>query len=120
VLARCEKLCASLEVADGEALSLRGGRVDQAAHCRDAIAGDACTLGVLLDCGFVWSEVDAVHFVAGDVAVQPLDLRSHILQDRDRFFRQLTQLRVGEVSSSRDFAFDYEFGHEHSLEAFAC
>ena len=100
---------------------LRGCWVYQPAHGRRLrLQASAYALGVFLHGGLVWSEVHAVHFVAGDVAVEPLDFRAHFFQDRDRFLRQIAQLRVGQISSSWNFSFDYVLGHEHSPETLSC
>ena len=74
---------------------LRGGRIDESAHGRDAIGRKACAPGVLLDGRFVGSEVDAVHLVASYVAMEPLDSGTHFLQNHDRLLGDFPQLGVG-------------------------
>ena len=61
----------------------RACRVEEPAHSRDAIGGNARAPGVFMDGGFVRSEVDAVHFVAGYVTLEPADLGTHFLQGFD-------------------------------------
>jgi len=56
-----------------------GSRVDESAHGGDAIGWKAYALGVFLDDRFVWSEVDAVHFVTCHIAMEPLNLRTQSL-----------------------------------------
>ena len=46
---------------------------------------------------FVRRQVDAIDFIAGDVAVQPLDFRAHPLQHVHRFARDFLQLRIRQV-----------------------
>ena len=55
-------------------------RVNETAYGRDTIRGDACAAGVLPNRVFVWCEVNAVDLIFGDVAVEPLNLRSHIFE----------------------------------------
>src|SRR5580693_2055727 len=94
---------------------LCGRGVDQPAHGSDAIARKTLALGVLLDTGLVRSEINAVHFVAGDITVEPLNLRTHSLQHADGLLGKFAQLGVGQLSGSGNFAFDDEFGHERML-----
>src|SRR5580692_422641 len=89
----------------------RARRVQKSAHRRDAIGRKTHSLGVFLDSRLVRGKINAVHFVAGYVAMEPLDLGTHSLQNIDRFFGDFPQLLVGQTSSSRNFAFDDEFGH---------
>jgi len=63
---------------------LRACRVDKSAHGGDAIGRNAYAPGVFLDGRLVRSEVDAVHLVAGYVAMEPLDLVPHSLQNANR------------------------------------
>jgi hypothetical protein len=94
---------------------LCGGWVDQSAHRRNSICWKTYALGVFLDGGLVLSEVHAVHFVAGYIAMQPLDLRPHTLQNLDGLLGEFPQLCVGQIARSRDFAFDYKFWHAQML-----
>jgi hypothetical protein len=86
-------------------------RIDQTAHGGDAIGRKAYALGMFLDRGFVRSEVNAIYLVARDVAVEPLDLRTHRSENADRLLGNLAQLSIGQVSGAGDFTFDNEFGH---------
>src|ERR1700737_4991828 len=90
---------------------LRGCRVDKPAHGGDAIGRKTYASGMFLDGRLVWRKIDAVHLVAGYVAMEPLDLRTHPLQNVGRLLGDFTQLAVGYISGSRDFAFDDELGH---------
>ena len=74
---------------------LRACRVDESSHRGDAIGWNAYAPGVFLDDRLVRSEVDAVHFVAGNVAMQPLDLGTHSLQNVDRLLGDFPQLGLG-------------------------
>lgn len=91
---------------------LGAGRVEEPAHGGDAIGRNAHAPGVFLDGLLVGREVDAVHFVAGYEAMEPLDLGSHFLQDVDRFLRDFPQLGFRQISRARDFAFDNKLGHK--------
>ncbi len=50
-------------------MSLGCAGVDQPANGGNSIGRNTNALCVFLDDGFVWSEIDAVNFIAGDVAV---------------------------------------------------
>ena len=69
--------------------------VEESAHGGDAIGRKAYAPGVLLDGRLVRGEVDAVHLVAGYVAMEPLDLWTHSLQNVDRLLGDFPQLGVG-------------------------
>lgn len=100
--------------------SFRSCRVNHSPDCGDPIRGEASPSRVFPDGRLVRSEVDAVNLVAGYVAVQPLDLGTHCLQNADRFLRDFLQLGVGKFPGSRNFAFDDEFGHRHTPDALIC
>ena len=51
----------------------------------DAVGREAPLHRMLANGYFVWSDVDAVNFVACHVAVQPLNLRSQMLEDAAGF-----------------------------------
>ena len=63
---------------------LRACRIDQSAYGGDAIGRNAHSLGVFLDDCLVRGEINAVHLIASYVAVKPLDLATHSLQNVDR------------------------------------
>jgi hypothetical protein len=90
---------------------LRACRVEEAANGGDAIGRKACAPGMFLNARLVRCEVDAVHLVAGDVAMEPLDLGTHSLQNVDRLLGDFPQLGVGQIPSSGDFAFNDIFRH---------
>ena len=50
----------------------------------DAIGGKAYASGMFLNGRLVRGEVDAIHLVAGYVAMEPLDLGTHSPQNVDR------------------------------------
>ena len=72
-------------------------RIEQPAHGRYAVRRNAGPPRVLLNGGFVGREVDAVDLVLGDVAVQPLNLRTELTERLDRLERNGAQLLVGEL-----------------------
>jgi len=80
--------------AEGEHLDEPQG-LKESAHGGDAIGRKAYAFGVLLDGRLVRGEIDAVHFVAGYVAMEPLDLGTHCFQNTDRLLRDFPQLGVG-------------------------
>ena len=89
--------------------------IDETADSGDAISRKPDTFGVFLDRGFVRSEVDAINFVAGDVAMQPLNFRTHVFQNVARTFCETARnSRVGKIPGSWNFAFDDKFWHRGS------
>ena len=64
----------------GLLMLIQASRIDQAAHCGNAIGGDAGSESVLPDSLLVRRKVNAVDFVLSDVTVEPLNLRPHFLQ----------------------------------------
>ena len=81
---------------EGSASGLpRDCRVNKSAHGGDAIGGNPYSPGVLLDGCIVGGDVDAVDLVAGYVAMEPLDLGAHSLQNVHRLLRDFPQLGVG-------------------------
>jgi hypothetical protein len=91
--------------------SLRACRVEKTAHGRDPVGGKAYSPRVFLDGRLVGGEVNAVHLVAGYVAMEPLDPR-HSLENVDRLLGNVPQLSVGKTPRSRNFPFDDEFRHD--------
>ena len=78
------KRCRESAVAEGAARAYSAVvGIDESAHGGDTIGRNADALGVFLNGGLVGSEVDAVHLVAGYVAMQPLNSRTHFPQDAD-------------------------------------
>src|ERR1044071_2690897 len=71
----------------------RRRRVDHPLDVRDAVGGEAAALCVLADGRLVRGDVDAVDLVARDVALDPLNLRPHLLRSEER--------RVGKECRSR-------------------
>src|SRR5262245_2915292 len=59
---------------------VRAGGVDDGAHARDAVGGEAAGRGVLADRLFAVRAVHAIDLVAGDVALDPLDVGAHRCQ----------------------------------------
>src|SRR5262245_10070512 len=55
--------------------------------------------------------VNAVDLVVGDVALDPLDLRPHAVQDAARFLRDGLQLLHRQFPGSGDVPLDHELGH---------
>ena len=89
---------------------LRACRVEKAAHGRDPVGGKAYSLRVFSDRRLILGQVDAVHLVAGYVAVEPLDSR-HPIENVNRLLGKFPQLNVGKTSRSRNFPFDDKFRH---------
>jgi len=58
-------------------LLLGSCRIDEAADRGDAIGRKAYAPGVLVNGRLIGGEVDAIHLVAGNVAMEPLDAGTH-------------------------------------------
>lgn len=71
---------------------LRGCGINRRSNLRDAVGGKPALVGVLADRLFIRGYVDAVDIVVGDVALDPLNLRSHLSQNATRFLRYGMQL----------------------------
>jgi hypothetical protein len=86
-------------------------RINQAANCRDAVCRHAELACVFTNHFLVRSEVNAVESVVGDVAMQPLDLRSDPAEDVERFDRNVPDLVLGHAADAGNLAFNDELGH---------
>jgi hypothetical protein len=94
-----------LEVSQG---LLRIYRFKEPPHRGNAIRGKSYAFSMFADDGFIRSKVHAVNLVAGHIAVKPADLGTHSFYDTDRLLRDFPQLRIRQVSGSRNFAFNDE------------
>ena len=88
-----------------------GGGVDDGADERDLVGGEAAHLGVFVDGGLVGGDVDAIDLVAGDEALDPLELGADGGDDAAGLLGDGLKLVGGEIAGSRDLALDDEFGH---------
>jgi len=95
----------------GRGCGVGGGGVDYCADERDVVGGEAAHLGVFVDGGLVGCDVDAVDLVAGDEALDPLELGADGGDDAAGFLGDGLELVGGEVAGSGDLALDDEFGH---------
>ena len=86
-------------------------RIDQPAHRRDAVGRHAELLRVFTNHGLVGSKVDTIESVVGDVAVQPLDLRSDPPQNLERLDRDVPDLVLGHLAGAGNLAFDDVLWH---------
>ncbi len=74
---------------------LRTGGIKKSANGGDAIGRKTYSLSVFMDNCLVGGEVDAIHFVASNVAMEPLDLRTHTFQNVNRLLSDFPQLGIG-------------------------
>jgi len=88
-----------------------GGGVDDGADERDLVGGEAAHLGVFVDGGLVGGDVDAVDLVAGDEALDPLELGADGGDDAAGLLGDGLKLVGGEIAGSGDLTLDEEFGH---------
>src|ERR1039457_3713393 len=86
-------------------------RINQTAHCGNAIGGDAGFARVLPDALLVRCEVNAIDFVFRDITMQPLNLGSHLIQGLHRLESDLSDLRLGERPGARNLAFNHKLWH---------
>src|SRR6185295_359365 len=77
------------------------GRVDHGLNLRDMIRRKAATSGMFMDHLFVWSDVNTVKLVFGDVALHPLNLWSQFIQHIARTLRHRFQLRGRQLAGPR-------------------
>src|ERR1039458_988181 len=63
-----------------ELLGFSRGWIDHQLDFRNAVCGESALSGMLAHHFFVGRDVDTVNFVLSDVAVQPLDLRTQVVQ----------------------------------------
>jgi len=90
---------------------LRGRGVDEPTHGGNAVGREASALGVFANGGFVGSKIDAIEFVAGDIALQPLNFWTHGPENREGLARGFLQFRIGEISQPRYFPLDHKLRH---------
>src|SRR5688572_4749489 len=100
-------------------LLLPGGRlgsrrIDHIPDLRNAIGRKAATLGVLAYRFLIGSDVNAIELVSRDVAVQPLNLRSHALEGVTGFLGNSLQLALRPVPGSLDISLNNVLGHRQS------
>src|SRR5260370_19482874 len=93
------------------ALLIEDSRIDEAAHGGNSIGGDGGSESVRPDSLLVGRKVNAVDLVFRNITIEPLNLRSHLLQDLQRLKRDLPDLRLRERSRTRNFPFDHELRH---------
>src|SRR5882672_10184177 len=106
-------MCSSyLPIRCNKLLSGRG--IDDRRDRRNAICGKAALLRVLANRLFIWSDIDAINLVSGDVALKPLDLRTHPAQDATRLLRDRLELCGRKLSGARDLSFNYVLRHNGS------
>src|SRR5437764_8160867 len=86
-------------------------RIYQPAHCGNTIGGDAGFARVLPDGLLVGCEVNAIDLVFRDITMQPLNLRSHLLQGLQRLESDLADLSLRERARARNLAFNHELRH---------
>src|SRR5262249_21331343 len=82
-------------------------------HLSDLGRRKTADLGVFADDSLVLGEIDAKGFVVGDVALDPLNVRTELMQDLVRFCRCPSQLFALEWNDFRDIPFDDELAQRH-------
>jgi hypothetical protein len=88
-----------------------GGWVDDLADSTNAIGRESPLRGVIPYHLLVWSDVDTVDFVGGDIALHPLNLRPQFLQNTAGFLRNSCEFFRAERPGSGDISFNYIFRH---------
>src|SRR5215469_1076192 len=89
----------------------RSGWIDHTAHFRDAVCREAATGGMFAHRGFIRRDVNAIDFVVGHEAFQPLDLWTELTQHGTRFLRNGVQFARREFAGTRNFTLNDEFRH---------
>ena len=62
---------------EGGQILFGSGGINHSANGRNAVGWYTGALGVFTNCRFVGSEVNAVHLIAGHIALQPLNPGAH-------------------------------------------
>ena len=91
--------------------SIARGRIDDAGYLFNTIGRKAALLGMFANRLLVVGNVNAIHLVAGDIALQPLNLRAHLIQDAAGFLGNALQVRRAQRAGIRNVAFDNVFWH---------
>src|SRR5262249_11765568 len=89
-------------------ISRSSGRIDHLLHFSDLGRRKAADLGVFADDGLVLGEIDTKGLVVGNVALDPLNVRTELMQDLVRFCRRPSQLFALECADLRNIPFDDE------------
>src|SRR2546421_8415934 len=88
-----------------------GCGVNDRRNPRDLVCGKSTFFGVASDHLLVRSVVHAIDLVARDVALDPLNLRSHAAQHAARFLRNGLELSGRELAGAGNLTFDHELWH---------
>src|SRR5258706_12423579 len=91
--------------------SFRGDRVDHRPDARYLVRGKPALLGVLAHGRLVGRDVYAIDLVVGDIAVDPLDLRAHGLQDAAGLLGDALELGLRQLAGAGQVTLDDELGH---------
>src|SRR6516164_3993771 len=86
-------------------------RVDRGSNLGDIVRGEAALACMFANSVLVRGDVDAVDFVLGYIAVQPLHVRAQVLENAARFLRDGLQLLGFEVPGAGNLALNYILGH---------
>src|ERR671915_1119248 len=60
---------------------------------------------------FIGRPIDTIDLVSRDIAVDPLDLRTHLVQDATGFLRDCLQVGGGQLAGAWELALDEELRH---------
>src|SRR5262245_48835899 len=93
-------------------------RIDHLLHFGDLGRRKAADLGVFADDGLVLGEIDAKGLVVGHVALDPLNVRTELMQHLVRFCRCPSQLFALECADFRNIPFDDELAQRHRSPPF--
>src|SRR6266481_3896672 len=105
--------------------SLSSRWINDRLNLRNPVRRKAALLCVLANHFLVGRDVDAVKFVAGDIALLPLNLRTHLLQNSARCLRRRLELFRRHVTGPGNLSLDYVLRHVRissikSLESSYC
>jgi BRCT domain type II-containing protein len=90
---------------------LGGCRVDYVSNSRDAIDREAAEFGVLADEGVRRGAIDAVDFVASDIALNPLNLVAKFGEHAAGSLRNVAELVVSHVTGAGYISLNHELWH---------
>lgn len=95
-------------------LRLCGCWINDPSHLRNAVRREAALLSMLANHLFIRRDVDAVDLVIGHVTLEPLNLRSQLLQHSTGLLRDALKLLWRQLSCFGNLPFDYVFRHKQS------
>jgi hypothetical protein len=100
----------------GAWLGFSGSWIDDGFYFGDGIGRESALGGMFADELLIGSDIDTVDFVAGDVALNPLNFGTELAQDAAGSLGDGMELLARKVAGTGNFALDDVLGHGTSVE----